>query len=222
MKGINRYKITEWFRICPKCGNRVYHKNQNSLNVGIYFNKSCWECKTKEHSQKLKGRKRQPFSNKWKRNLAIGHKKSVIWKQSMNTPEYKEKHRQKMIRMIKENKMNVAYNPNACDVFDYFNQKLNWNGIHAKNGKEKMIDVFYLDYYEPNLNLVIEWDEKHHKKAKRRQYDGFRQKTITDTIGCEFYRMDDTAKSVKKVDKSPTDRSIELQNVLDEYYEIKQ
>ena len=139
----------------------------------------------------------------------------------MNTPEYKEKHRQKMLRMIKENKMSVAYNPKACEVFDFLNQKLNWNGLHAKNGKEKIVDVFYLDYYEPNLNIVIEWDERHHKKAKRRQYDGFRQKIVTDTIGCEFYRVDDTTKTIRKVDHNLTDRTSQIQSIVNEYYENK-
>jgi very-short-patch-repair endonuclease len=220
MKGINRYKTTEWFRICPKCNNKVYHKDKNSLRTGLYFNRQCWECKQKQQSQMLIGKKRKPFSNKWRRNLSIGHKKSEIWRKSMNTPEYKEKHRQKMYRLIKEGRYGrVGFNLNACKVFDYINKKLNWNGLHAKNQGEKTVNNFILDFYEPTFNVVIEWDEKYHKKSKRKQKDWFRQKIIIENINCEFYRIDDTTKIIKKTDKTSIDRTQQLQQIINEYYE---
>lgn len=218
---ILKYRPDLWYKVC-KCGNITHYKTYGSYlaNKCKKEKAPCKECRYKSHSQKMKGRKRPPFSDKWKRNIAIGHKKSDVWKQSMNTPEYKEKQRQKMLRLIREGKYGrVGYNLEACKIFDYINTRLGWNGQHAKYNGEKSVESFILDYYEPNLNIVIEWDEKHHKKAKHRQYDGFRQKIITDTIGCEFYRVDDTTKSVRKVDKIPTDRSMKLQNTLNEYYE---
>jgi very-short-patch-repair endonuclease len=127
----------------------------------------------------------------------------------------------KMLRMIREGKSSVAFNPKACDVFDFLNDRMQWNGLHAKNGKEKVVDVFFLDYYEPSLNVAIEWDEKHHLKAKRRQRDGWKSKVVMNTIGCEFYRVNDVCKQVKKIDHSNTDRTEKLQQVINEYYELK-
>lgn len=139
----------------------------------------------------------------------------------MNTVEYKEKHRQKMIRLIKENKSVVGYNPRACEVFNFINQKLQWNGLHAKNEKEQLVDVFFLDYYDPSLNVVIEWDEKHHRKPSRHKSDWIKQKIVMDSIGCEFYRIDEVSKKVKKVDKLPLNRTSDIQKVINEYYETK-
>lgn len=206
---------------CRKCDQPKTFKNQNSYNANKKKNSICIKCKHKEHSNKLRGKKRMPFSDQWKRNLAIGHKNSDVWKKSMNTPEYKEKHRRKMIKLIKQNKSKVGYNPKACEVFEFINGCLQWSGLHAQNGKEQSIDVFFLDYYEPTLNLAIEWDEKDHKKPSRQKRDWMKQKIVTETLGCEFYRVDDTTKQVRKVDKNPTDRTREIQTALNEYYENK-
>jgi hypothetical protein len=207
---------------CPKCKEPKVFKNQNSYYTNRKKNRICKVCRHKEHSEKLKGRKRIPFSDKWKRNIAIGHKKSKVWVDSMNTPEYKEIHRQKMIRLIKEGRYGrVGYNLNACKAFDFINEQLCWSGQHAKNGGEKSVNVFILDYYYPTLNIAIEWDEKHHKKAQHKRKDWFKQKIVTETIGCEFYRIDDVTKTVRKVDKNPIDRTAEIQTTLNEYYENK-
>jgi very-short-patch-repair endonuclease len=200
------------------CGNIVYYKTKDAYWANKNKNAPCRKCKHIHQSKIMSGRKRAPFDAKWKRNLAIGHKKSAEWKTSMNTPEYKEKHRKKMLKMIREGKSSVAFNPKACDVFDFLNNRMHWNGQHAKNGKEQVVDVFFLDYYEPTLNVAIEWDEAHHHKAKHRQQDGWKSKVVMNTIGCEFYRVDEISKQVKKIDHSPTDRTNELQQVINEYY----
>jgi len=217
-KIILKHRPDLWVKVC-NCGNITQYKTYGSYTANKHRNSPCKECRYKSHSKKLSGRKRNVFSDKWRKNMAIAHKNSAVWKQSMNTTEYKEIHRQKMLRIIKENKLSVAYNQKACEVFNYLNKKLNWNGLHAKNGKEQVINVFYLDYYEPTLNLTIEWDEKHHKKAKQKQRDGFKQKIITEQINCEFYRVDDITKLVKKVDHNSIDRTHKLQQVINEYYE---
>jgi hypothetical protein len=208
-------------KICPSCRDIVYYKTKGSYYANHNKNTPCRKCKGRAHSTLLMGRSRIPFSKKWKRNLATSHKNSEIWKTSMNTPEYKEKHRQKMLRMIREGKSSVAFNPNACDVFDFINNKLGWNGQHAKNGKEKVVDVFFLDYYNPQSNVAIEWDEKHHRKATCRKRDGFKSKIVMEILGCEFYRVDAKTKIVCKVDRLSSNHTEELQKVISEYYEGK-
>lgn len=195
----------KYSKVCPKCSAIVFYKTKGAYYANKNKNTQCRRCKGNEHSKILGGRSRPEFTDEWKKNIAISHKKSEVWKSSMNTPEYKEKHRQKMLKMIREGKSKVAFNPKACDVFDFINQKLKWNGLHAKNGKEQIVDIFFLDYYVPVINVAIEWDEKHHKKPSRYRGDWIKQKVIVDTIGCEFYRVDDVTKIVRKVDKLPID-----------------
>jgi very-short-patch-repair endonuclease len=125
-----------------------------------------------------------------------------------------------MFRLIREGKcVRTGFNLEACKFFDFLNQKLRWNGQHAKNDKEKSVDVFLLDFYEHSQNVAIEWDEKHHKKAQHKKKDGFKQRLIMKSIGCEFYRIDDVTKTVRKVDKIPNDYTFKIQSTLNEYYE---
>ncbi len=206
-------------KICPNCGKIVYYKTIGSYYANKNKQSLCRRCKGIAHSEILKGRIRPPFTKDWRRHISESHKNSKIWKNSMNTPEYKEKHRQKMLRLIRENKSKVRYNPKACEIFDFLNKKLGWNGHHAKNEMEKSVDIFFLDYYEPSLNIAIEWDEKHHNKSYHRKRDGFKSKIILETINCEFYRIDETKRVVRKIDHCNIDRTEQLQQVINEYYE---
>jgi len=94
----------------------------------------------------------------------------------------------------------VNYNKTACKYFDWLNMYMGWNGQHALNGGEKIIRGYWLDYYEPNLNLVIEWDEKsHYKNGNLLEKDIKRQTEIIQTIGCDFYRIRQATMQVMEV-----------------------
>jgi hypothetical protein len=47
----------------------------------------------KEHSEKLKGKKRPEFSKEWKENMSKSRKESQVYKAWMNSEEYKNKRR---------------------------------------------------------------------------------------------------------------------------------
>jgi hypothetical protein len=81
------------------------------------------------------------------------------------------------------------YNPTACQLFEEINKELGWLGKHAENGGEFHIKElgYWLDYYEPNHNIVIEFDEKKHNKTTKR--DMQRQTEIEQHLGCKFYRI---------------------------------
>lgn len=208
----------KWIRICPNCGKIITFKTYGSYRANKDSTSPCIDCKHALHAKKLTGRKRPEFSEEWRKNIGIAHKNSEVWVKSMNTPEYKEKHRQKMIRLIKENKTLIAFNPDACNVFDYINKQLTWNGFHGKNHGEKTVETYFLDYYEPTLNIAIEWDEKYHRKTKIKAQDTIRQEFIINKLNCEFYRVDDTTKLIKKVNSIGEDKTSQLQSLITEYY----
>lgn len=81
----------------------------------------------------------------------------------------------------------ACYNPVACKIFDEINEELGWDGQHALNGGERRVSKYWVDYYEPNLNIVIEYDESWHKY--RQSYDQKRQDIIKKFLGCQFYRV---------------------------------
>lgn len=82
------------------------------------------------------------------------------------------------------------YNPKACQFFSLVNERMNWEGRHALNGGEYQVLQYFIDYYEPNLNLVIEYDEPHHKY--RRERDRKRQEKIQKKLNCKFIRISST------------------------------
>lgn len=68
-----------------------------------------------------------------------------------------------------------------------------WHGNHALNGGEHYIWElgYWVDYYEPTLNLVVEWDEEyvHFQHGKRVESDATREEQIRKTLGCQFVRL---------------------------------
>jgi hypothetical protein len=84
------------------------------------------------------------------------------------------------------------YNRSACQLFEDINRKMGWNGQHAENGGEFFIKElgYWVDYYEPNFNIVIEFDEPNHKYRKEK--DEIRQREITEYLKCKFIRINST------------------------------
>jgi hypothetical protein len=56
-------------------------------------------------SKRLKGKKRQTFSDEWRKNISESHKKSQKFKDAMNSKEYKEKR----ARIAVETKLGISY-----------------------------------------------------------------------------------------------------------------
>lgn len=84
---------------------------------------------------------------------------------------------------------NPTVNPNACKLFDELEKKFKLNGIYAtKSGKEyHIVDLgYWVDYYEPTKNIVIEYYERHHNRPVRREKDKARQEEIQKYLGCKF------------------------------------
>ena len=82
-----------------------------------------------------------------------------------------------------------SYNKLACKIFDYINSELNLNGMHGENGGEFYIEKlgYWVDYYEPNLNLIIEYDEEYHKYKKDKDVN--RENEIKQHLNCHFIRI---------------------------------
>ncbi len=89
------------------------------------------------------------------------------------------------------------YNKDACKFFDKLNEYLGWKGLHAENEGEHSVLGYFLDYYEPELNLVIEWDEQHHydKIGNLKEKDKNRQQEIEGYLSCNFYRIKENRNS---------------------------
>jgi hypothetical protein len=128
---------------------------------------------------------------------------SEVWDrfiQVMSSDEHREKKRVLYAKQREKCGNDVPlYNEIACEFFSKLNEVTGWNGKHAKNCGEVTIGGFWVDYYEPNLNLVIEWDERHHRYEKKKKQDMYRAKYIIKKIGCTFLRIDQDTLEITEV-----------------------
>ena len=85
-----------------------------------------------------------------------------------------------------------GYNSDACKFFDFLNFHLGWQGFYAENGGEFYIEElgYWVDYYEKNINLIVEWYEEHHYRGgKVRDKDVRRREDIINKLGCAFIEI---------------------------------
>jgi very-short-patch-repair endonuclease len=125
--------------------------------------------------------------------LGTGEKISKSLKGKPKSNEHKFKLRCAKIRDLQSRfgeKLGPNYNSTACKLFENINKQFGFKGKHAENGGEVMIAGYWLDFYEPNINLVIEYDEISHKYKIEK--DIKRQNEIISELDCKFIRISET------------------------------
>lgn len=87
----------------------------------------------------------------------------------------------------------VAYNKKSISIIEEYASQNNYTIQHAENGGEFQIPgtTFFVDGYDANKNIVIEFDEKHHFTEKQMIKDRERQDMIGQLLKCKFIRIDE-------------------------------
>lgn len=205
----NVEKNTKWTRNCPECNLQIQYTNysnyyrankrnckcrdcciKSKIPVGPY-DYSCPVCEVltvyKDYDTYIDNIKtRKPCKNCRKKKFIRNCPSCGVILKYTNNPN-----------LFRANKLNsvckaclpvpLSYNKEACKIFDEINNQLGWTGRHALNGGEQKVLKYWVDYYEPNLNLIIEYDERHHRFQKEK--DLHRQDEIIQYLGCKFYRI---------------------------------
>ncbi len=141
-------------------------------------------------SKALKGHPSYQGKNNVNCRPDVRKKKSISIKKSFENPKRRQQNREAMIRRMLKSGQFAGYNDLACDYFQWLNMWMGWEGKHALNGGEHTILGYWLDYYEPTMNMVIEWDEEnHYRNNKLQEKDIQRQKEIVEELKCDFYRI---------------------------------
>lgn len=83
--------------------------------------------------------------------------------------------------------INPNYNPAACKIIDDYGTKHGYNFQHAENGGEVQILRYWLDGYDKDKNVVIEYYEKKHKNTT--EQDARRKQEIVDHLDCKFIEL---------------------------------
>lgn len=121
-----------------------------------------------------------------------------------HTEETKLLLRSKMVEKIRQEKGFISpnYNQSSCLYFEWLNKENGWNGKHALNGGEYFIKElgYWVDYYEPKHNVVVEWDEKRHYNtdSSLKEKDVIRMKRIKTYLQCKFFRYNEKTKELKE------------------------
>jgi hypothetical protein len=206
------YKInTSYHKKCPKCKNVVFYSSKYALRNSIQIDSLCRKCsKTGElspvlgtkQSEEVKRRKNEKLRNK-KRSLE-SKKKYSISKMGNKNPMYgnhtskSSSHRRKIrigcVKNLKQKSELVGktilprINPIACQKIDDYGNKNGYNFRHGLNSDEFYIEKlgYWVDGYDQDKNVVIEYYEKFHNRTKNKKKDLRRQKEIIDFLGCSF------------------------------------
>jgi len=196
----NTRHIGPFIKTCSNCQKDMIYNKFKSYKYSINNDGWCHKCagektiKTRIKRKNLYGNRNQ--SEDSKRKMSLLHS-------GVNNPFYGKTHtnesRIKMrlntinyISKIKGGSMFPLYNKNACKYFEKMELETDWNGYYAtKNGEHYIKELgYWVDYYEPNKNIVIEWDEKRHYNidGTLKQKDIDRMTEIREFLKCKFFR----------------------------------
>ena len=150
-------------------------KKLKEINIGKKFSK-----KTRD---KIGNKSKERWSNeKYRKRLSKKHKEIGSGKSNLGR-KCSEKTRKKCrVSRIKNMRKNgnkfPGYNKNAVNYFKFFDYYWSTKGQYATNPHEHEVKElgYFLDYFNKNLKLIIEVDEKHHEKQKEK--DEIREKEI--------------------------------------------
>lgn len=171
---------------CPKCGIERYYSNR--YNLSMCKSRLCRSCAHHCNGKPAHNRGK-PHSEETLKKISASLKGRVFDKEW--TDKISKAHRIRLSEKIRGENRCPRYNLVACTIFDEINRELVWSGLYGTNGKEYYIKSlgYWVDYYEPNLNIVIEYDETHHKSVFHTTKDAKRQEDIMNELNCKFYRI---------------------------------
>lgn len=115
-------------------------------------------------------------------------------KEAFSTSAYKRKKSDAILRQIQLHGFVATFNPIACRLIDEYGKQNGYNFQHALNGGELYLkDVnYWVDGYDKDKNVVIEYYEKQHKY--RKQKDDTRLSEIKNHLQCKFIILHENGK----------------------------
>lgn len=134
--------------------------------------------------------------DKYKINRRVGGGKSQANEENgmygkSHSSETKQKMRLKRSQRFIETGITPRVNPKACEEIDKFGNTMGYSFQHGLNGGEYYIKElgYWVDGYDAENNIVVEYDEIHHQQEKNKQKDLVRQQQIIEKLGCKFVRL---------------------------------
>lgn len=166
--------LNGWIRKCPKCNKDIVYKDYRGVWIGNKRNSFCIECYLIE--------RKTIFSNETRKKIRLGCIKQL------------EK------RLFNGGQMKPNYNISACKFFDELNKKRGWSLQHAENGGEFYVKElgYWVDAYDKERNIVVEYDELYHNRTKQKEKDLNRLNEIKNHLNCKFFRYNKKENELKE------------------------
>ena len=129
-----------------------------------------------------------------------------VRKGKKHTEEEKNKIRIGFSNYIKKKtvKTRANYNVDSILIIESIGKKHGWNFQHAENGGEIIVLGYWLDAYDKEKNIVLEFDEPYHYddilNNILREKDLERQQKIINFLQCEFWRYNESTGVLWKVE----------------------
>jgi ssDNA-binding Zn-finger/Zn-ribbon topoisomerase 1 len=207
--------MKKYERICPDCAALLTYKTYRNWWFGNKNNIKCRACcqkgkiahnkiETPETLERVCSQCKIPISYKNRtvflraeRNNSVcrscnckNYNKTRIWSEKSKAKVRNTKAQNRLKKGTQKCFGNI--NPKACEFLNDLNSKNGWNLIHGGNGGEQLICGYWVDGYDKERNIIVEYDEPYHYPyGKLREKDIIRQNRIISLTGCKFFRYDE-------------------------------
>lgn len=143
------------------------------------------------------------------RNVSESGKGRTPWNKGKNGVQKHSDETIKKIRLktldrlertkLKGVKLYPAYNYKSIPLIEKYAKEYGYKIQHAENEGEFQIKElgYWVDAYDIEKNVVIEFDEKYHNRQKSK--DSIRQDEIINHLKCTFIRLDENGKEIIKI-----------------------
>jgi hypothetical protein len=213
-----------YMRNCPKCGKEIYHTTKHILNQSIKGNRICKSCSkmftnnpnfnthfSDERKNKISKscsidrinrysdkRERDKLSKSQIKRYSNEEQKkntSIFTKTAMRDPKIRKKH---LDALHNSQWLKVKTDEGQLELIENLNS-IGFNfqpNFQVKTNQ----DLFYIDGYDKEKNVVLEYDSKYHNRRQQKEKDLVRQQKIIEILKPKkFWRYDGVTKSFTEV-----------------------
>lgn len=197
-----------WIRFCPSCNRKIEYTLQSNYCRGKRTNAKCAWCahdkqllgriqsddEKEKRAKSLRGLKRSIESRIRYANSKLGKKNPKFGDFDSKSEEHRRKIRLSCIKVIQKRleasgkSMCPAFNIQACKAIDEYGKNNGYNFQHALNGGEYHIKElgYWVDGYDKDKNVVIEYFENNHWHRKNKKKDIDRCAEIVHHLQCKL------------------------------------
>lgn len=221
---------SDYFKPCPMCGRIMYYASSPSLKTSVKLNRYCTTCcragkkQSPEHVlNRVQARAGYLHANDTKKKMSDSARFRKIPKEQQSTMHLGLRgvklspiRREQISECVKKAWANPVNRKKYYDALS----KTKWLKVRTDRGQLELLEkwnklgfqfepnyqihtngfLFYIDGYDKEHGVVLEYDSKYHHKHYQREKDLLRQKRIIDILNPKrFWRYDSVNKCFKNI-----------------------